>query len=111
MAGRSTFLAESRISWMSRADADSIHTAIVATCRRLSEAGDQVYCVRSVFLPGARHWFAMFVAENPHVVRRVVGIVQLPAVSVHAVVEFAGAADGSADAQHPSAQMERSHYR
>lgn len=110
MAGLSIFLAETRIGWMTRDDADSLHAAIVATGARLSAAGDHVCCLRSVFVPGQRRWFAMFLAENPQIVRRVAGIVQLSAVTVHAVVEFAGAPDSSADAQETSANVERNHY-
>lgn len=83
-----SFVAACRAVGMTSEDACAVHTALLATSARMAAGGEGVRYLRSSYLPDMQWWFGIFAAEDPHVVRRITKIAQLPSVEVCRAVEF-----------------------
>jgi hypothetical protein len=102
-----TYVAECAAYGLGEDDLRDLHVALELTSARLSAAGQQVFCLRSSYLPDVERWAAVFVAEDPEVVRHVAHIAQLSSVSVHPVIELGPSGDGQAEVFGHRAPVER----
>lgn len=82
------FVAEERRRRMTRSEVDALHAAIVTVSTRMSAAGEPIIYLRGFYVPEPQGWFAVFAADSPQIVQRLLGITQLSNVQVRPVVEF-----------------------
>ncbi|MFF0499791.1 hypothetical protein ACFYU5_25560 [Nocardia aobensis] len=82
------FVAEERRRRMTRSEVAALHAAIVTVSMRMSAAGEPIIYLRGFYLPEPQGWFAVFAADSPQIVQRLLGIIQLSNVQVRPAVEF-----------------------
>jgi hypothetical protein len=83
------FIAEYEVPGMRLSDVIAVHSALVATSRRLSVAGERLTFVRSIYLPAAGRWLGLFESGAEETVSRALKIAQMWSAQAHEAIEFA----------------------
>lgn len=74
-------------------DLAALQRVVEQACRRVSDEGEPVSCLRSTFVPSQGRWLALFRASGAGAVERVNELAQLPGLRIEAVTEMSGACD------------------
>jgi hypothetical protein len=82
-------------------DVIAVHSALVATSRRLSIAGEGLTFVRGIYLPAPGRWIGLFESGAEQTVSHALKIAQMWSAEVHEAIEFA-VSDGTA---HPVSDL------
>ncbi len=100
-----TYVAECAAPALNAGDLRDLHAALELTTARLSAAGQHVVYLRSGYFPDEGRWTAVFLADDPGVVRHIAHIAQLRSVDVHRAVELVSAVEDKP--VRPSTSVER----
>jgi hypothetical protein len=83
------FVAEFQIPGWGLSDFIAVHSALVATSRRLSVAGERLTFLRSIHLPARGRWIGLFESGAEQTVSHALRIAQVWPAEVHEAIEFA----------------------
>ena len=89
--GLPRFVVERRVPEMTRAELAELHAAVEDATHRLSVDSSRVACLRTLYLPSANRWIAVFEADAVDTVKRAARVAQLPPGDVHEAIEMPGA--------------------
>ena len=84
------FVVERRVPEMTSEELFDLHAAVVDATERLSVDSSHVECLRTLYLPSAKRWIAVFEADAVDTVKRAARIAQLPPGDVTEAIELAG---------------------
>ena len=84
------FVVERRVPEMTTDELVELHAAVEEATHRLSVDSSRVACLRTLYLPSAKRWIAVFEADALDAVKRAARIAQLPPGDVHEAIEMPG---------------------
>ena len=84
------FVVERQVPEMSSDELGELHAAVEEATHRLSVDSAHVACLRTLDLPSARRWIAVFEADALDTVKRATRVAQLPPGDVHEAIEMPG---------------------
>ena len=85
------FVVERRVPEMTPDELGELHAAVEEATHRLSVDSSRVACLRTLYLPSANRWIAVFEADTVDTVKRAARVAQLPPGDVHEAIEMPGA--------------------